>query len=124
MTSILLVDDSGRFRPAAEEALRHSGCEVRVAAGGTEALDLARRERPALILVSAAMEGMTGVDLCRVLKADPLSSRTPIIVAGEPGGQGAAPPAGAGAGVPPPLDLQGFQGGLRRFPQVMPREEA
>jgi len=124
MTSILLVDDSGRFRPAAEEALRHSGCEVRVAAGGTEALDLARRERPALIVVSAAMEGMTGVDLCRVLKADPLSSRTPIIVAVEPGGEEAAMRAGADAVVPLPLDSQAFLGVLRRFLQVMPREEA
>ena len=77
MPSILLVDDSGLFRNAASEVLKRTGCEALSAEGGTEALDVVRRERPAMLVVRAAMKGMTGMDLCRVLKADPAFSRMP-----------------------------------------------
>ena len=42
MPSILLVDDSGLFRGAAEEVLKRTGCQTLTASGGTEALDIAR----------------------------------------------------------------------------------
>jgi CheY-like chemotaxis protein len=124
MPSILLVDDSDVFRATAEEVLRRAGCDVLFAAGGTEALDLARRERPALIVVSSAMRGMTGADLCRVLKADPLSARIPIVLVVEAGDEAAAAKAGADAAIALPLDPESFFTLLRRFLQVMPREEA
>jgi CheY-like chemotaxis protein len=124
MPSILLVDDTGLFRDAAEELLRRTGCEALFASGGTEALDLARRERPSMIVVSARMEGMTGVDLCRVLKADPLYARTPIVLLAAPGSEGPASKAGADATLPLPLDPDAFFATVRRFLQVVPREEA
>jgi CheY-like chemotaxis protein len=124
MPSILLVDDSDVFRATAEEVLRRAGCDALFAAGGTEALDLARRERPALIVVSSAMRGMTGADLCRVLKADPLSARIPIVLVVEAGNEVAAAKAGADAAIALPLDPESFFTLLRRFLQVMPREEA
>ncbi len=46
MSPILLVDDTGLFRGAAEEVLKRTGCETLEAAGGTEALDLVRRGTP------------------------------------------------------------------------------
>ncbi len=124
MPSILLVDDSGVFRAAAEDVLRRADCDVLFAAGGTEALDVARRERPALIVVSSEMRGMTGADLCRVLKADPLSARIPIVLVVEAGGEAAAAKAGADAAIALPLDPDSLFTLLRRFLQVMPREEA
>ncbi len=122
MPSILLVDDAGLFRGASDEILKRTGCQTLEAAGGTEALDVARRERPALIVVSAGMHGMTGVDLARVLKADPTFSRTPIVLVG-PGATEAAS-AGADATLPLPLDPEAFFAELRRFLEVLPREEA
>ncbi len=122
MPSILLVDDAGLFRGASEEILRRTGCQTLEAAGGTEALDVARRERPALIVVSAGMHGMTGVDLARVLKADPAFSRTPIVLVGPPGTEPAE--AGADATLPLPLDPEAFFAALRRFLEVLPRDEA
>ncbi len=124
MPSILLVDDAGLFRGAAEEVLKRTGCETLEAGGGTEALDLVRRERPSLIVVSAGMTGMTGVDLTRVLKADPAFARTPIVVVGPPGFESQATRAGADATLPLPLDPEAFFAALRRFLQVLPREEA
>lgn len=124
MPSILLVDDAGLFRGASEEILKRTGCQTLEAAGGTEALDLARRERPALIVVSAGMHGMTGVDLTRVLKADPAFSRTPIVLVGPPGTEPAGIAAEADATLPLPLDPEAFFAALRRFLEVLPRDEA
>ncbi len=124
MPSILLVDDAGLFRGASEEILKRTGCQTLEAAGGTAALDLARRERPALIVVSAGMHGMTGVDLARVLKADPAFSRTPIVLVGPPGTEAGATAAGADATLALPLDPETFFAALRRFLQVLPRDEA
>lgn len=124
MPSILLVDDSGLFRGAAGEVLKRTGCEALEAAGGTEALDVVRRERPSLIVVSAGMRGMTGVDLARVLKADPAFARTPIVLVGPPGTEGQAERARADATLSLPLDPEAFFAMVRRFLQVVPREEA
>ncbi len=124
MPSILLVDDSGLFRGAAGEVLKRTGYEALEAAGGTEALDLVRRERPSLIVVSSGMRGMTGVDLARVLKADPSFARTPIVLVGAPGTEAQAERDGADAMLPLPLDPEAFFATLRRFLQVLPREEA
>ncbi len=80
MHSILLVDDSGLFRGIREKLERRTHCRVLTVGSGAEALSVARRERPDLIFVDAEMVGMTGFDVCRVLKADPHFSHTPIVV--------------------------------------------
>jgi len=124
VASILLVDDDSIFRGAPEEALARTDAQILRARGGTEALDRVRRERPTLVVVNARMRGMTGVDLCRVLKADPTSSRTSIVVAGPPGSQEEALSAGADAWLPSPLEPESLFTTVRRFLQVVPREEA
>ncbi|MGE5414573.1 MAG: response regulator [Syntrophomonadaceae bacterium] len=124
MASILLVDDSGLFRGAAEEVLRRTGCETLIASTGTEALDIARREHPQMIVVKAGMTRMTGLDLCRVLKADPASAKIPIAVVTRAGGEEEARRAGADAALPLPLDPEAFFAVIRRYLQVVPREEA
>lgn len=124
MPSILLVDDTELFRGAAEEVLRRTGCQTLMASGGTEALDVVRRERPHMIVVSAGMSGMTGMDLCRVLKADPAFAHTPIVVVGPPEAIDQAALVGADATLALPLDTEAFFSTARRFLQVMPREEA
>jgi CheY-like chemotaxis protein len=124
MPSILLVDDGGMFRGAAKEVLRHTGCQALAASGGTEALDIVRRERPQMLVVSAGMKGMTGLDLCRVLKADPAFARMPIVLVGPPGSEEAASRAGADAVLEEPLSPEAMFAAVRRFLQIMPREEA
>ena len=68
MPSILLVDDSGLFRNVAAEVLKRTGCEALSADGGTEALDVVRREKPSMLVVRAGMKGMTGMDIASVLE--------------------------------------------------------
>ena len=124
MPAILLVDDSGLFRGAAEEVLKRTGCPTLTASSGTEALDIARREKPQMIVVKAGIAPMTGLDLSRVLKADPEFAKTPIVVVGLPGTEEAARKAGADETLPLPLDPEAFFAVVRRFLQVVPREEA
>ena len=85
MPSILLVDDSGLFRGAGRGGPEAHRLRDADGSNGTEALDIARREKPQMIVVKAGISPMTGYDLCRVLKADPAFARTPIAIVGPAG---------------------------------------
>jgi CheY-like chemotaxis protein len=124
MPSILLVDDNGVFRGAASDTLKRTGCQALEATRGTEALDIVRSERPQMVIVRTNLKGMTGLDLCRVLKADPGFSRMPIVLVSPPGGEDVATKAGADAVLAEPLNPDALFAVVRRFLQVMPREEA
>ena len=82
MRSVLLVDNRGLFGEVVRAIKRRTNCRILTATNGTDALTLARREKPDLIFLDAEMEGMTGVDICRVLKADKQSSQRPIVLVG------------------------------------------
>ena len=124
MPLIVLADDQGLFRGASEEVLRRTGCTALLASSGTEALDLVRGEHPQLVVVSGRMPGMNGFDLCRVLKADPAFARTPIAIVGPPEVAEEAERVGADAVLSLPLDPEAFFATVRRFLQIVPREEA
>lgn len=75
---LLLVDDE----PANLQLLRQvlqQDYRLLFAKDGPRALELARHERPDLILLDVMMPGMTGHETCRQLKADPVTSATPVI---------------------------------------------
>jgi two-component system cell cycle response regulator DivK len=62
------------------EYLSFSGFDVSQARDGVEAVGVARRVRPAIILLDLEMPGLTGWGTARQLKADPLT-RTCIVIA-------------------------------------------
>lgn len=53
--------------------------EVSFATSGEEALELARRTLPDLVLLDVVMPGMQGFEVCQKLKADPLMGDIPVI---------------------------------------------
>jgi CheY-like chemotaxis protein len=125
MSAVLLVDDTGLFQAAAEDIAKRTHCRVLRASNGTAAIAMARREKPELVFIEAEMSGMTGVDICRVLKADSSIGHTPIIVAAETeGAQLAARRAGADACMEKPFDESAIFDALRRFLQLSPRDAA
>jgi two-component system alkaline phosphatase synthesis response regulator PhoP len=81
---ILVVDDTPFLRELAAVFLVRSG-RVLTASNGHEALLVARRERPDLILSDLHMPGVSGADLCRAIKRDPELEHTPFVmlIAGE-----------------------------------------
>jgi CheY-like chemotaxis protein len=123
MQSILLVDDTGLFDPLAETIPRRTNCRVLSASNGTEALAAARRTKPDLIFLDADLTGMTGTDVCRVLKADPHFARTPIVVIGTGStSRDEATRAGADEFLSKPVDDTAFFDAIRRQLQILPRE--
>jgi DNA-binding response OmpR family regulator len=65
---ILIVDDDGRFRDLVTTILTRAGYRAVEAATGEEALDVAERERPELIVLDVHLPGMSGHEVCRKLR--------------------------------------------------------
>ncbi|MEP7353208.1 MAG: response regulator [Acidobacteriota bacterium] len=76
--SVLVVDDDAVFRLRLCRAFRDRGWEATEAAGGEEALILARENSPDLAVVDLRMPGMSGLDVVRDMRA--LDSTTCIIM--------------------------------------------
>jgi CheY-like chemotaxis protein len=125
MQCILLADDSGLFRSMAEKVERRTRCRVVLAGSAADALSMARRERPDIIFLDADMVGMSGIDACRVLKADPHFSHTPIVLtAGGPVATEDGRRAGADECLEKPCDESVIGDSVRRHLLLFPRDGA
>ena len=71
MAKILLVEDNELNRDMLSRRLTRRGYTVVVAEDGEQALDLARRERPDLVLMDMSLPGIDGWEATRRLRADP-----------------------------------------------------
>src|SRR5262252_9698689 len=74
---ILVVDDEQSYRDALAVALQREGFLVETAADGPEALARFDAARPALVLLDVMLPKISGIDVCRELRA---RSRVPIIM--------------------------------------------
>ena len=77
---ILIADDEPHMRRIIELSLRKAGCEVLVARDGREAVEVAARELPALVVLDVSMPGVDGFMALRQLKASPATAAIPVIV--------------------------------------------
>ncbi|GAA2104351.1 response regulator transcription factor [Streptomyces albiaxialis] len=68
---LLVVDDESTVRELLRTALRYAGFEVEAAATGEEALDLADRRPPDLVLLDVMLPDMDGFEVIRRLRAQP-----------------------------------------------------
>ncbi|MCR6653708.1 MAG: sigma 54-interacting transcriptional regulator [Cellvibrionaceae bacterium] len=76
---ILVVDDVVSNVQLLAQALEPAGYEILVAQNGRDALRIAERARPGLILMDVMMPGIDGVSSCRLLKQDPVLADIPVI---------------------------------------------
>src|SRR5262245_24397897 len=79
MTRILIIEDDGPTRENLELILDMEGFNVRSAPDGQAGLDLARRERPDLIICDVSMPGLDGHAVLRQLRANPEHADIPFI---------------------------------------------
>ncbi|MGE0444974.1 MAG: response regulator [Vicinamibacterales bacterium] len=77
---ILVVDDEADIRDLLGTVLRLHGYQVVEARNGVEAYNVARAERPALILLDLMMPVMSGVEFRRAQLANPDIRKIPVIV--------------------------------------------
>jgi len=77
---VLIVDDDALVRDTMRDYVEHLGYVVRDVASAEEALAEIAREPPDLILLDVRMPGITGIELCRQLKADPATRLVPVVL--------------------------------------------
>jgi CheY-like chemotaxis protein len=78
--TVLVVDDEANIRRFLSHELKKRGYRVIQAAGGSRAIELARKHRPDLITLDVLMNGMSGFDATAVLKNDPETRDIPILI--------------------------------------------
>lgn len=78
--TILIVDDEERNRKLLEVFMQAEGYRTISVGDGREAVALASRERPNLILLDMMMPGMDGFDVARALKGEPTLRHIPLII--------------------------------------------
>lgn len=68
--TVLIVDDDPDVLQLLHNTLEPEGFRLTLALNGEAALELARAERPRLILLDAEMDGMDGLEVCRTIRAE------------------------------------------------------
>lgn len=78
--TILCIDDDRIVLTFCSDALERNGCRALVASDGPSGVDIAKRERPDLILLDVMMPRAPGLEVCRQLRAEPSLLDIPIIL--------------------------------------------
>lgn len=80
MKKLLIADDEAGIRSLVRMTLDDGGFEILEASTGREALELARKHHPDLVLLDVMMPDTSGIEVCRGLKDDPDTSTITIIM--------------------------------------------
>jgi CheY-like chemotaxis protein len=78
--TLLWIDDDRLLLGIGEEALARKGYRVLLASEGAAGIELARTERPDLILLDVVMFNTDGLDVCARLREEPGFAETPIVI--------------------------------------------
>jgi signal transduction histidine kinase len=86
MSKVLVAEDEPALLDSFCELISALGHEAVAAQDGTQALDLARRQHPDLVVTDLMMPGRTGLELIRALRTDTKLASVPVILlsAGRP----------------------------------------
>jgi len=79
-TKILIVDDEPHMLRVTELSIKKGGYQIVIGRNGKEALELAAREKPGLIVMDVSMPEMDGLTALQHLKADPKTAPIPVIM--------------------------------------------
>ena len=79
MKRIVIVDDEPHLRLLVRATLE-AYCEVLEASDGEAALELAKKERPDLVILDWMMPSQTGIEVLQILREDPDTARVPVIM--------------------------------------------
>ena len=80
-TRVVTADDDADIRGLVEIAVTKAGLElVSIADDGPSALKAIRETRPDLVVLDVSMPGMSGLEVCRAVRADPELTGTAIVL--------------------------------------------
>ncbi|WP_199258486.1 phosphate regulon transcriptional regulator PhoB [Paracoccus binzhouensis] len=77
---VLVVEDEGAQREVLKYNLEAKGFQVVMAENGDEAMLLVAEEQPDLIVLDWMLPNVSGIEICRRVKADPSTRQIPIIM--------------------------------------------
>lgn len=77
---ILVVDDEAELVELTKYNLELQGFDILTASNGMEALNVARRELPDVVLMDLMLPDLDGFSVCEILRAQPSTANLPIIV--------------------------------------------
>ncbi len=80
--NLLVVEDDQKVRLLLKRALRcfeENDVGLFIAANGAEALSIAKREKPDLVFLDIMMPDVSGLDVCKQIKADPELKNTKVV---------------------------------------------
>lgn len=80
--TVLLADDEEPILELVAETVENIGgdIELLLARDGQEALDIAKREKPDVVILDVSMPRRNGYEVCQLLKRDPATSHARIIM--------------------------------------------
>ena len=78
--TVLVIDDEARDRRLIADTLEAEGYSVLSAESGEEGIELARRERPTVVLLDLLMPGLDGFAVVERMRADATTADVPIVV--------------------------------------------
>jgi CheY-like chemotaxis protein len=79
MTTILIVEDNEMNRDMLSRRLARRGFEIVIAIDGETGIDVARAQRPDLVLMDMSLPVVDGWEATRRMKADPRLAHIPVI---------------------------------------------
>ena len=80
MTVVLVADDDADIRDLVAFKLEQAGFEVIAVEDGHSALEQAQSRKPTLAVLDVSMPGLSGIDVCRMLRADSATAGILIIM--------------------------------------------
>jgi DNA-binding response OmpR family regulator len=80
MKTVLIGEDEPDVSLALKSVFDRAGYRVLTAADGATALDMACRWMPDLMILDLGMPHMSGLEVCRALRADPAIAHTPVMM--------------------------------------------
>ena len=124
MPTILVADDDPGIRRLLQVVLTQAAeCEVHAVADGVQALAGAREMQPVLVILDIDMPGLTGLEVCQVLKREPATRNIPVWLitgSGEPAVVAAAITAGADGFFRKPFHPSELQARVREYTNAVP----
>ncbi len=116
--SILVVDDDPEIVTMLNTRLTKRGYKVATAGDGHKAIELAKRDKPDVVLLDVMMPGKSGWEVARALKQDPVTQPIKIVMVtaiGEQVNEITSPLYGADAHIDKPFEFERLErviGGL------------
>ncbi|WP_219907754.1 response regulator [Aphanothece hegewaldii] len=78
--TILLIDDEPLYRERFKECLDGTGLSLIEADRGREGIRLALEQQPTAIVLDLTMPEMSGIEVLKKLKDDPLTRQIPVVI--------------------------------------------